>query len=322
MIPETVEILGSKCFWKCQFLSSIRFGWSSQLKYIGFEAFEGCSLFVLIPSSVVFLAHNFHPSLSRLRFSDDDRSQMFDRWQCLRQSGITTNFHRILRSDSSFHSFKDSVLDLSGYKEESVIRRSDRVLTQLRSRLIDGALTVVKAIALPLSIERWEIESEIQNLMNVRHPMIARLIGCAFRRHPRGWWIFRTMRVYAAEDSLAGVLLNPPVWWTPTMRAKAILGIALGLRFVHGFGLLHGAVKASNIFFDANHHVQIADFSPIRLENGSVEPFSGEGWSPTVDVSGFSSLLSEIVIGNHGSFPICSMDDSSLRPLFQRLSGR
>jgi hypothetical protein len=39
------------------------------------------------------------------------------------------------------------------------------------------------------------------------------------------------------------------------------------------------------------------------------------------DVSGFVSLLSEIVIGNPASFPICSTEDSSLRdtvPVFVR----
>jgi serine/threonine protein kinase len=115
--------------------------------------------------------------------------------------------------------------------------------------------------------------------------------------------------------------LNPLNWRTQTAKAKVILGTALGIRFAHGNGFLHGAVKATNILFDSNHRIQIADFSPIRLENGSVEPFTGEGWSPTVDVSGFVSLLSEIVIGNPASFPICSTADSSVRlaiPLFIR----
>jgi serine/threonine protein kinase len=44
----------------------------------------------------------------------------------------------------------------------------------------------------------------------------------------------------------------------------------------HGLGLLHGGLKASNILFDADRRIQIADFSPIRLETGAVELFSGE----------------------------------------------
>jgi serine/threonine protein kinase len=101
----------------------------------------------------------------------------------------------------------------------------------------------VKTISLPGFIERCQIETEIVNLLNLRHPMIAPLIGRIQ---------FKTVRLYVADASLADVLSNPPAWWTPTAKAKAVVGIALGLRFVHALGLLHGAVKASNVLFDAD----------------------------------------------------------------------
>jgi serine/threonine protein kinase len=110
--------------------------------------------------------------------------------------------------------------------------------------------------------------------------------------------------LYATDGSLADILSNPPGSWTPTIKAKSVVGIALGLRFAHGLGLLHGAVNASNILFDADRRIQIADFSPIRLEKGEVEPFSGEGWAPTADVSAFVSLLCEIVVGSYTAPPI------------------
>jgi hypothetical protein len=62
------------------------------------------------------------------------------------------------------------------------------------------------------------------------------------------------------------------------------------------FDCFHGSVKASNIFFDAKHQIQIADFSAICLENGSVEPFSGSEWNPAVDIPRFCALLSEIAV--------------------------
>jgi hypothetical protein len=67
---------------------------------------------------------------------------------------------------------------------------------------------------------------------------------------------------------------------------------------------LHSAVKASNILFDADRRIQIADFSPIRLETGTAEPFSGEGWAPTADVSAFASLLFTIAVGGTATPPI------------------
>jgi hypothetical protein len=62
----------------------------------------------------------------------------------------------------------------------------------------------------------------------------------------------------------------------------------------HGLALLDGAVKANNIFCDANGRIQIADFSPIRLETGEVEPFLGEEWAPTVDLCASTSLQSTV----------------------------
>jgi hypothetical protein len=73
--------------------------------------------------------------------------------------------------------------------------------------------------------------------------------------------------------------------------AKAVVGIALALRFAHGLGLLHGALDVGNVLFDADRRIQIADFSPFRLESGEVEPFAGEQWTPAGDVSGFRHIL-------------------------------
>jgi hypothetical protein len=62
-------------------------------------------------------------------------------------------------------------------------------------------------------------------------------------------------------------------------------------------------VKASNVIFDADRRIQIADFSPIRLETGELEPFSGEEWAPTEVVSVFASLLFEIAVGGTATPP-------------------
>jgi serine/threonine protein kinase len=66
--------------------------------------------------------------------------------------------------------------------------------------------------------------------------------------------------------SLAEVLRVNPVWWTSTVKAKAVTGIVLGLRYAHSLGLIHGHLTASNILFDSEHCIQIVDFDPIFLE--------------------------------------------------------
>jgi hypothetical protein len=126
----------------------------------------------------------------------------------------------------------------------------------------DGSLIVVKSISLSDSIAKGQIESEIANLVSLRHSLIASPIGFAESTAPRR---LKIARWYAAGGSLAEVLSDAPAWWTPTAKAKAIVGIVIGLWVAHGLGLLHGGLKASTVLCDAEPRIQIADFSPIRL---------------------------------------------------------
>jgi hypothetical protein len=82
-----------------------------------------------------------------------------------------------------------------------------------------------------------------------------------------------------------------------------VAGIGLSLRFAHGFGLLHERMKASNALFDADRRIQIADFSPMRLETGDAELLSGEWWSPAADVCACAPLLFEIAVGRPDARP-------------------
>jgi serine/threonine protein kinase len=146
--------------------------------------------------------------------------------------------------------------------------------------------------------------TEIEHLFNLRHPLIAPLIGFDFPVESGGRRELKTARLHASRGSLADVLANPPAWWTPTAKAKSAVGIALALRFAHGRGLLHGAVKVANVFFDADRRIQIADFSAMRLESGEVELFSAEKWAPTADVCAFSFLLFEIAVDRPAIPPV------------------
>jgi serine/threonine protein kinase len=101
--------------------------------------------------------------------------------------------------------------------------------------------------------------------------------------------------------SLAEILSVSPDWWTPTAKVKAVVGIVLGLRFAHSFGLIHGHLTANNIFFDGDHRVQITDFGLDGRDSTArwgIGGFSGEGWTPQADIRAFVSLLFEIVVGN------------------------
>jgi hypothetical protein len=253
-------------FLTCESLSSTSFEPNSQLKRIKAEAYSTCHFSTVIPSIILFVAYDTHPDVFRLSLSDLDSCSMFDRWRRLRRLGIAVDFQRIRRFASALPHFKDFVLDLSGFEEKSGIGQNDRVSSQIYMRRIDGAMTVVKAISLSGSIQRRQIKGKIKNLLNLRHPMIAPLIGCVFPVKSSRRQEFKTVRSYAPQGL-------SPIFFLGRLRG---VGIVLGLRFVYGLGLLHGAVKASNILFDADRRIQITDFSLIRLETGAVKPFSGE----------------------------------------------
>jgi hypothetical protein len=46
----------------------------------------------VIPSTILFVAHNAHPNLSQLSLSNPDLSPGFERWYYLRLSGIAVDF--------------------------------------------------------------------------------------------------------------------------------------------------------------------------------------------------------------------------------------
>jgi hypothetical protein len=155
--------------------------------------------------------------------------------------------------------------------------------------LRDGLLIVVNSI----EIEECEIVAEIENLVNLRHPVIAAPIGFVF-----GGRELKIARLHGV--TLAGVQSTKPGWWTPTAKVKAIVGMALALRFAHGLGLLHGGLTARNVICNSADQIQITDFNSIRL--GKM-PFSGRKWSPTGGISGFAAIVFEIVVGGPAPAP-------------------
>jgi hypothetical protein len=117
---------------------------------------------------------------------------------------------------------KTSCLIHPDLKKKAVIGRNKGVSSKIYRLRLDRALTVVKADSLTGSIERRQIDTEVENLLNLRHPMIAPLIGCVFPVESSGRWEFRTVRLYATDGSLTDVLSDLPAWWTPKVKAKRL----------------------------------------------------------------------------------------------------
>jgi serine/threonine protein kinase len=156
----------------------------------------------------------------------------------------------------------------------------------------------VKSISLSESVNNREIKKEIEKAVNVLHPCIAPPRGFVFRGEPSELRELKIVRLFVEGCSLTEVLLTNPVWWTPTMKAKVVAGIALALRFAHSFGLIHRNLNSSNILFDESHRIQIISFGHMDLEVDD-----GERWTAQVDLRAFESLLLEITVGQTSSLP-------------------
>jgi hypothetical protein len=277
MIPLNVEILASSsfsCFPWSTSLTSISFQSNSRLMRIKSRTFFCCALRAVIASAILLVVLESIPiSLDSCFLIQIPVRRFIHRDTPENRCQFPTN----PVSNSGLPHLEYSVVDLTAFEERSVLRQNEQGLTQIHWRRIDGVLVVVKSVSLSASVERCRIETEVETRLILRHPVIAPLVGFAFPAQSSGRREFKTVRLHAAGDSLAMVLSAPPASWTPTAKAEAVPGIALGLRFAHGLGLIDGDLCASNVLFDADRRIQIADVSPNRLDTGAVEPFSGEG---------------------------------------------
>jgi hypothetical protein len=286
IFPNTVDILRVKCFAKCADISSISFESPPHLKRLENQAFGKSSSQVVIHSTISFIASDAVLDPFQISLDDEHYCPEFDRWREVRKSGVSVDFRRISRVGSGLSCLKDYIF------EEGATIGSDQFLV------------VVKSMPISEWIGKREIENEIENLINLHHPCINSPIGFVLPSESEVLRELKIARLYTEGYSLAEVLSTNPVWWTTTVKAQTVLGIVLGLRFAHSFGLLHGHLTTSNIRFDVDHRVQITDFGFNRLNKdetdvgGKILGFSGERWTPEVDVYAFMLILFEIVTGS------------------------
>jgi serine/threonine protein kinase len=204
------------------------------------------------------------------------------------------------------------LFNLFGFRERSQLSANDRFLPQKYQECDTGFAIHVKSMNVSVCIDIAGLERTIENMMNLRHPCISCTIGVVLRSPLQELQI---VGQYSSGGSLSEVIAAAPEWWTPTAKAKPIVGVVLSMRFAHSFGLLHGHLAGDNIVFDDDGLVQICDFCVTSSSevNGNSEAmaevggFSGKGWRPAADVRAFAELLSRIVIGNSAEESGCRL---------------
>jgi hypothetical protein len=276
------------------------------------EVFSKSSLqSILIPSSILFIASDAVDIDSQIRLIDGDSCPEFCRWLQLRRSGIALDFRRIKRVGFDVRCLEDYIINLSVLAKRSIICESNQVRNEIYHRIEDEFLVFVKSKPHSQTVSG----SEIEKLINLRHPCIAAPIGFVLRIESGSRRELKIVRMYLEGCSLLEVISMNPIWWTSTVKAKTVAGLVLGLRFAHSLGLFHGHLTGHNILFDSDRCIQIVDFNTIVLDVGDSEMememesenesqdgtqlvgFSGKRWTPEGDIEAFASILFELVFG-------------------------
>jgi serine/threonine protein kinase len=271
------------------------------------EAFHKSSLqSILIPSTILFIASDAIDLASQIRLIDGYFSCEFDRWLQLRRSGIAIDFRRIESVGFDVRCFGDYIVNVSVFEEKSTTRGSNEIPKEIYHRIEDEFLVFLKSKPLSENVSESRIGKEIDKLIHLGHPCITAPIGFVSRIESGSQREMKLVRLYLEGCSLSEVISVKPVWWTSTVKAKAVAGIVLGLRFAHSLGLVHGHLTGNNILFDSDHCIQIVDFDPIVLEvmgseseeGSQLVGFSGKGWTLEKDIEAFASILFELVFGH------------------------
>jgi hypothetical protein len=150
-------------------------------------------------------------------------------------------------------------------------------------------------------------------LRSVRHPCVSRIVGWCLpdSASPEA----RIATVYlphgSLEDLLSRIRKNgPPSFWTHSKISTTIVGILLGMKYLHSRNIVHGALSPSNILLDENYMVKISDYGLCKLwrsgimmvrENISIyaapEMFSSGKITRKSDVFSFGLILYELLTG-------------------------
>jgi hypothetical protein len=248
---------------------------------------------MVLPSTVLFVASDLGVTPDQLSFSESDSCPAFDEWLRVRKSGIDVDFRQILRFDSYLPELKSRLLNDSIVDEIGMNVESAGIVNGMHRRFEDCSKIVIKSILFTDLIEDRLIDHKIENLINLCHPCISAPIGFVFAA---GSGELKVVQFHSESPTLKEIISANPLWWTPTVKAKAVAGVVLALRFWHSLGLIHGCLTTNSIVFDWNHHIQITDVF-CELSALDVCGFSREGWTPKMDIRGFVSVLFEIIVG-------------------------
>jgi serine/threonine protein kinase len=135
------------------------------------------------------------------------------------------------------------------------------------------AVKVIQSSSFDFSTERFSSEIEC---LSLSHPCLLALIGYSLP----SVGLDSSAKIgteYMPGGSLDVVLAQvaanrPPPFWSSTTIAIIIVGIVLGMRFLHSKNIIHRDLKPANVLLDQNGHPRIADFGCAKSTVNQATP--------------------------------------------------
>jgi serine/threonine protein kinase len=147
----------------------------------------------------------------------------------------------------------------------------------------------------------------------LRHPCIIKTIGLSLPNSATADEV-RIIMEYASNGSVADALSrvakgNIPDFWTHENISCFIVGIVLGMKYLHSKNIIHRDLKPENLLIDSNFRLRICDFDSAIYEDygttkivGTLAYMSPESFDDNhpkkkVDIFAFGLILFELLTG-------------------------
>jgi serine/threonine protein kinase len=210
----------------------------------------------------------------------------------------------------------DYIVDIRGYDDMGEIAKGRYgTVRKMRDRQT-GKEVAVKFLPPPPNgdINRHELERlfmrELDILVTLNHPCIVPLVGYCLPKSAQD--CPKLVTEFIQGGSLDWVLAAHCDWLDyGDAKERIVMGIAMGMKHVHGRGVMHRDLKPSNILIDENHNSRLIDFGSSRFEDAQVTQTMGVGtflymapeqystdFTNKIDVYAFSLIVYEIYVGS------------------------
>jgi serine/threonine protein kinase len=210
-------------------------------------------------------------------------------------------------------SLSSSIMNLDEFKNVRELGRGQFGVVYLCQNKAKESLAV-KYIEVGPKFDSARLLQEVAVLKSLTHPCIVRIVGWALPN--KECEKARIATEFISNGSLEDVLSRVkrgeiPSFWTHTNVTKMMIGLVLGMKYLHSQNIIHRDLKPGNLLLDEKGRIRIADFGTAKLEDcGTVtteiigtlaympcEILSRGPPTKKVDVFGFGLILYEVLFG-------------------------